>query len=187
MKAIKANNSNEKSFNSLYNNYYKEVYKLILFKVNGKHEIAEELTQDVFIKANEHLSSYNSEIAKLSTWLYTIANRKVIDYYRKNANNTKVNVSDFADAETGKEIFTFVGSEETNTQAENNELRTKIVKAIESLKPDYRKMAELFFYDDKQYNEIAAICNVPIGTVKGMINRCRVMLQEVLKSEYANL
>jgi RNA polymerase sigma-70 factor (ECF subfamily) len=182
---MKANN--EKNINSIYNHYYKEVYKFILFRINGKHEIAEELTQDVFIKANEHLANYNVKLAKMKTWLFTIANNKVIDYYRSNAKNTKVNVSDFSDAETGKEVFQFIGSESTETRVENTELRIKIVKAIESLKPDYRRMAELFFYDDKQYQEIADICKVPLGTVKGMINRCRVKLQEVLQNEYVNL
>jgi RNA polymerase sigma-70 factor (ECF subfamily) len=175
------------SINTLYNSYYKEIYKHILFKVKGKHEIAEEITQDVFIKANEHLNKFDGTRATVKTWLYTIANHKIIDFYRANANNTKINVSDFSDAETGKEIFTFVGSEHTNTQAENNELRAKIEKAINNLKPDYKKVAELFFYYDKQYNEIAEICNIPIGTVKANISRIRNILQTNLVNVYENM
>ena len=174
-------------FNELWSNHYFGVFNFILRKVNGNKEVAEDLTQDVFIKAHKHLENYDASKGKITTWLYTFAKNKVIDFYRTNALNKTVNVSDFSDAETGKEVFQFTGSEQTNTQAENAELRAKIEQAINSLKSDYKRMAELFFYDEKQYNEIAEICNVPIGTVKGMISRCRVKLQEILQNDYANL
>jgi RNA polymerase sigma factor (sigma-70 family) len=174
------------TIDNLYKNHYKDIYKLILYKVH-KAEIAEELTQDVFIKANEHLANYDVLKAKITTWLYTIANNKVIDYYRANKNNTTIHVSDFINAETGKETYTFIDTESTESMTENSELKLKIEKAISTLKPNYKRMAELFFYENKQYSEIAIICNTPIGTVKGNLNRCRIILQEVLQKEYANL
>ena len=67
---------------------------------------------------------------------------------------------------------------------DNVDKSEKIVKAFENLKPNYRKIAELYFIEDKQYNEIADICNIPLGTVKGMISRCREMLQSELKDVY---
>jgi len=45
----------------------------------------------------------------------------------------------------------------------------------------------LYFVEDKQYSEIAEALSVPMGTVKGMVNRVRAMLQEQLQDEYANL
>jgi RNA polymerase sigma-70 factor (ECF subfamily) len=171
---------------NLYSRYYRMIFNHIMFRIR-KYEIAQELTQDVLIKANEHLLNYDVQKSKISTWLLTIANNKVIDHYRSNANNTKVNVSDFADAETGRELFTFTSDESTNTMTENAELREKIAAAIENLKPAYKQVAVLYFVEDKQYSEIAEALSVPMGTVKGMVNRVRAMLQEQLQDEYANL
>jgi RNA polymerase sigma factor (sigma-70 family) len=182
---IEKNGVAKNTIETLYNNHYKEVYNRILFKVNGKHEIAEELTQDVFIKANEHLQKYDVMKAKMKTWLYTIANNKVIDYYRSNATNQSINVSNFVNTETGKELFQFTDSEETNTQAENNEFHAKVRKIFNNLNPKYRKIAMLYFLSQMEYSEISAMCNVPMGTVKGTINRCREMLKDDFKKERA--
>ena len=65
---------------------------------------------------------------------------------------------------------------------ESNELNIGINNAFANLKPKYKRIAELYFLEDKQYNEIAEICNVPMGTVKGMISRCREMLQSELNN-----
>lgn len=182
---IEKNGVAENTIETLYKNHYKEIYNHILYKVKSKHEIAEELTQDVFIKANEHLLNYDVYKAKMKTWLYTIANNKVTDYYRSIANNKMVNVSNFTNAETGKEVFQFTDNEETNTMAENNEFHAKVRNVFNNLNPKHRKIAMLYFLSQMEYSEISAMCNVPMGTVKGTINRCRETLQDGFRKERA--
>lgn len=172
------------NFESVYNEYHKRIQ----FYINGKvknSDAAQELCADVFIKVNDNLVYYMGEIAGLSTWIYSIAKNTVIDYYRVDKSKHYTNVSNFADAETGKETFQFVASEsyEVDSVLENSELSNRINNAFASLKPNYRRIAELYFIDDKQYNEIAEICNIPLNTVKGMIHRCRAMLQESINKE----
>ena len=169
------------NFESVYNEYNRRIQNYINTKVKNS-DAAQELCADVFIKVNDNLVYYMGEIAGLSTWIYSIAKNTIIDYYRVDKSSHYTNVSNFADAETGKETFQFVASEsyETESILENNELSNKINDAFASLKPNYRKIAELYFIEDKQYNEIAEICNIPLGSVKGMLHRCRAMLQESL-------
>ena len=170
---------------NLYQRYYKMIFNHIILRVR-KYEIAQELTQDVLIKANEHLMNYDVMRSKISTWLLTIANNKVIDYWRMNANNTKVNIGDFVN-EKGNETLPIIGGTQANEMTENDELKEKIMSCIGKLKPNYKQVAMLRFVEDKEYSEIAEAMSITIDNVKVMVNRVRAMLQEQLQDEYANL
>lgn len=182
---ITKNGTNNNTFNQIYSNFNKPIYRYILSKVK-RTEIAEELSQEVFVRLHKHFDNYDVYKAKISTWLYTIANNLIIDHYRTDHSDRYQQVSNFVDSETGKETYQFTAPEsyETENVMETNELRTKIECAFTSLKPKYKRIAELYFLEDKQYSEIAEICDVPLGTVKGMINRCREMLQNELKTAH---
>jgi RNA polymerase sigma factor (sigma-70 family) len=168
------------NFNEVYAKYYNKVLQHVNYKTSNSIH-AEDITAEVFIKANKHFDNYNPEFA-MSTWLITIANRLIIDYFRKygreEANTMKVD--SFVDSE-GKEFIEFEG-DNGNEVSDNRELREAILKAFATLKPKYRRIANLFFMQEMEYKEIAEICNVPMGTVKGMISRCREMLQAQLQN-----
>jgi len=169
----------------IYKKYYGEVYKYIASKVR-KYEDAEEITQDVFIRCNKHLAVYDVRKAKLTTWLYTIANNMIIDHYRK-ANENVVNVGQFADAETGREVFQFVSDNMADSNVQNGELMTAINRAMSKLKPKQKEVAIMYFKDNQQYNEIAKVLEIPLNSVKATIFRIREALQSELKYEYAML
>ena len=168
----------------MYNQYYSEVFNYIKWKINSISD-AEEIANDVFIKADRlnknEKTRYNSEKCAVKTWLLTITNSAIIDYFRTNHKDKYVNVGQFCDAETGKELFQFVDNSNTDS-IENQELQVRLKGAFKTLKPKYRSIAYLFFLKDKPYNEIAEICNVPMGTVKAYLSRCREMLQQELKT-----
>lgn len=171
---------------NLYSRYYKMIFNHIILRVR-KYEIAQELTQDVLIKANEHLMNYDVMRAKVSTWLLTIANNKIIDFYRSNANaSNKVNIGDFVN-EKGNETLPIIGGSQANEMTENDELKEKIMSSIGKLKPNYKQVAMLRFVEDKEYSEIAEAMSITVDNVKVMVNRVRAMLQEQLQDEYANL
>jgi RNA polymerase sigma factor (sigma-70 family) len=114
-----------------------------------------------------------------------MTNQCIIDFIRTQHIDYKC-VSDFVNPESGEEKFDFVSgsSSEANFRVENSEMHRKIRKALRNLKPQYKKIALLYFVQDLKYEEIAEICNVPIGTVKGMISRCREQLESELKGLY---
>jgi len=173
------------TFEKIYNENYKNVLAYVNFRLKN-NVVAEEITNDVFLKANRLLSTYEESKAKASTWLMTIANCAIIDNFRCNKSGKyEVNVSDFSDAETGKEVFQFVGSRtnEANFEVENNELASALDIAFETLAPKLKEVANLFFKSEKKYEEIAEILDIPLGSVKAYINRARTALQSQLVNE----
>jgi len=175
-----------KSLNSIYAENYSEVYSYVNWKLRNVHN-AEEVTNDVFLRVNKYLKNFDSEKSSFKTWLRTLTNTTIIDFVRTNHSDKYINVSDFADSETGKEVFQFTAKNDASAKIENEELKKSIMKGFRSLKSNYRQIAVLFFIKDKQYDEIAEICDIPIGSVKGMIHRIREKLQAELKQQYAEI
>jgi len=173
----------EKTFEVIYKENYNNVLNYINSKIKDRL-MSEDLTAEVFEKVYKHFNTFNPEKAKFTTWLTKIIDNHVIDYLRKSANESKVNyVSDFVNNE-GEEIFQFVGSRdnETNFNIEETELKNKIDKAFNSLNPKYKRIAELYFRKEMKYTEIAEMCQIPMGTVKATIMRCRELLQDELNN-----
>lgn len=170
-----------KDFTAIYNAFYSEILNYVTYKMNNRM-VAEDITSEVFVKVYNNLETYDSSKAQFNTWLYFIANNTIIDYYRKNKNVNNVSISDYINDE-GKETMQFEATYNDVNDIESKELRESITKAFEGLKPKYQKVATLLFLEQKKYNEIADICNIPMGSVKGMVNRCRAMLQSQLQNQ----
>ena len=172
-------------FELVYKTNYKSVLNYVKYKVNNS-VIAEEITSEAFIKAFRFYDTFNNK-SSIKSWLLTIAITTISDHFRVDKSDRYTNVGTFVDSETGKETFQFVSEETSDGKFERKELKHLINNAFIQLKPKYREIAELYFINQMKYQEIAEICNVPIGTVKGMVNRSREMLQAKLvhiKSEY---
>src|SRR5579872_5748020 len=76
----KAKLGQEEAFGSIYNLYFEKIYRFIYYRVSHK-EVAEDLAEDVFLKAFSKISSIKNDDS-FEGWLYQIARNKVIDYYR---------------------------------------------------------------------------------------------------------
>lgn len=173
-------------FNQIYAENYKKVLVYVLGRVNGKHEIAEEITQDVFVKVNEHLRNYDVYKAKFTTWIYTIANNRIIDYYRADKSAMTINVDGYVN-DQGDVIFQYIDNSHAEDRIETKDTVTAIERAMSMLSNKEREIANLFFIKEMKYTEIANVLDIPIGTVKGLINRIRGKLQTSLSSVYATL
>lgn len=172
------------NFNQIYADNYKTILQYVNFKVSNFHD-AEDITSEVFTKVFRFLNTYDHEKSTLNSWLHNIANNAIIDFYRK-TNQSKsltTSVSDFLD-KNGNEIIWIADHSYSGTddRVKSADLKEQINRAFDSLKPKNKRIAILFFMEQKEYKEIAEICNVPMGTVKGMISRCREKLQAELKT-----
>jgi RNA polymerase sigma factor (sigma-70 family) len=178
---IAKNGKNTETFTQIYNKYYKQILYFVNGRVNNMTN-AEDITADIFMKFNRLYTnnSYDVKKTKINTYLHIIAKSAIIDFYRKSKENKTVNVDSFVD-ESGNDMFQFVDNSTNDNDVEKNELNTAIMNAIVDLKPNYKQIAELFFIKELNYNEISETLNIPIGTVKGMINRTRTKLQASLK------
>lgn len=175
------------TFNEIYKRYHKKVFNYVAYKLNGNYLIAEDITSETFIKVNNKLNTFDATKSEIFTWIMTIAINCIADYFRRDKSKYCIRLSDFVDNETGNEFIQLIADNKTDSTIEGKELMREIKMAFESLKPNYKKIANLYFLEELQYNEIAEICNIPMGTVKGTINRCREILQKQLngvKAEY---
>lgn len=172
------------TINSIYDKYYTQTYYHILGRINGNTVVAEELAQDTFVMVNKHLHEYNVERAKLLTWILFIANNKVVDHYRQNKSDRFVSTDSYVDSE-GNVTFEHASDDNVPLEAEDTNMAVK--RALSGLNENERKVATLYFVDEKKYIEISEELDMSMGTVKGLINRARGKLQSTLSSTYANM
>lgn len=174
----------------VFNNCHDQIFNHAIGVVKNYHD-AEDIRNDVYLKIQK-LDSTNYDESKgteLASWVHTITNSVILDFFRKNKYSDKYKaVSDIVDKEE-KEFFDFVAPERSRADklTLENELHNSIRKAFSSMKPKYRAIAKLYFLNDLPYNEIAELVDVPMGTIKGMLNRARTKLQEHLAETYQTI
>ena len=170
-----------KAYDKLLNKYRNSVYNLVFRMVRDVQE-AEDLTQEAFIKAFNSLAQFNEEYA-FSTWLYKIATNNCIDFFRKRKLQTLSldKPIQYKDSEIQQEIpDTDLNPEKTILAKERSAI---IREAIDTLPEKYHSAIVLRHSEEKSYEEIAEILNLPIGTVKARIFRAREMLNKALKGK----
>lgn len=171
----------DKAYDKLLNKYRNSVYNLVFRMVRDVQE-AEDLTQEAFIKAFNSLAQFNEEYA-FSTWLYKIATNNCIDFFRKRKLQTLSldKPIQYKDSEIQQEIpDTDLNPEKTILAKERSAI---IREAIDTLPEKYHSAIILRHSEEKSYEEIAEILNLPIGTVKARIFRAREMLNKALKGK----
>jgi RNA polymerase sigma-70 factor (ECF subfamily) len=169
----------EKAYESLLNKYRNLVFSIMLKMVRNKQE-AEDLTQEAFMKAFSSLATFNDEFA-FSTWLMKIASNNCIDFLRKRKLRTYSihEPVQYKDEKIEIDIPDHDPTpEKTLIQSERNRM---IEETIKALPERYRYVIILRHKEEKSYEEIAEIMNLPLGTVKAQIFRAREILNKNLK------
>lgn len=176
----KALAGNESAYRVLLNRHKEAIYRLII-KIVRNQEEARDLVQETFMKAFGSLSSYKCQY-RFTTWLYKIAANSCIDFLRK---RRLVSISldqplETKDGEVTIELADWTYNPEADLASRQKAL--SIDAAIESLPKKYREVILFRHKQDKSYEEIAQILNIPVGTVKARIFRARELLKKKLKS-----
>jgi RNA polymerase sigma-70 factor (ECF subfamily) len=178
-----AQQGREPAYRELIRRYERPVFSLVYRMVRDR-ELAEDLTQDTFVKVLTHIEKYRSEF-KFSSWLFKIANNVAIDHLRRRQLDTismegspHATTTDIAEA-TSFELAT--QGETPLQELEARELGSEIERAISQLRPEYRACILLRHVEDKSYEEIAATLDLPLGTVKTYIHRARHELRKLLE------
>ena len=169
----------QKSYRKLRQKYHEPIYNLIYRMIRDKDEV-EDLTQEAFIKAFMSLSSFNDEFA-FSTWLYKIATNNCIDYIRRKKLQT-FSIDKPIESKESDYTYELPDSTYEPDQELIERQRKKLLEdAINSLPAKYRHVIHLRHVEEKEYQEIAAILRLPLGTVKAHIFRAREMLNKYLR------
>jgi RNA polymerase sigma-70 factor (ECF subfamily) len=172
----------ESAFRELLERFRRPVFSLV-YRMIGDREQAEDLAQESFVKAFNNLDSYNPHY-RFSSWLFKIANNHAIDHLRR-ARLATVSIHGSphaANAEREEETRIVLESQDESPEQEMLalELGSEIEEAIAQLRSDYRTAVILRHIENRPYEEIAEIMEVPIGTVKTFLHRARAELREAL-------
>jgi RNA polymerase sigma factor (sigma-70 family) len=176
-------NGDQKAYAELMQRYRDSVYFMLLKMVNNKDD-ADDLTIEAFGKAFKRLSQYTPNFA-FSTWLFKIATNNCIDHIRKKKNNTFSIDKPFQDDEGG-EMTMDLRSEQLDPE-EKVMKKQKVMlmrEVVEKLKPRYKMLIEMRYFEELSYEEIAEKLELPLGTVKAQLFRAREFLQNILKNSH---
>ncbi len=162
---------------------YKDQLLNFVFRFVGNRSDAEDIVQETFLRVykNKH---YYKEIAKFSTWVYTIAGNLAKTELRRRKRHKIFSVSNFVNEEKDYDIPDTEISPDRKVDETIKE--DYIQKAIEKLPPKFREVIILRDIQGFAYEEISQILNIPLGTVKSRVNRGRLKLQEDLKFLFEN-
>jgi len=172
----------EKAYRELIRRYERPVFSLIYRMVRDR-ELAEDLSQETFVKALNAIESYRPEF-KFSSWIFKIANNAAIDHLRRRELQTlSIDGSPHAQTPEAMEATALqIGARDPGPLAnvEARELGGHIEEAIAQLRPEYRACILLRHVEGRPYEEIAEMLDLPLGTVKTYIHRARNELRKAL-------
>jgi RNA polymerase sigma-70 factor (ECF subfamily) len=173
---------NINDFSKLQKKYYRSIRTIIRKMIRNEND-ADDLTQETFIKAYKALSSYDPKYL-FSSWLMRIASNSCIDFLRKRKIET-ISYSQSLQQSDDDDLFFQIPSKELNPyeKIESTEQRNIIFSLIEQLPQNYRQIILLRFQQELDYNEIAEVLNIPIGTVKATLFRAKKMINILLKKK----
>jgi RNA polymerase sigma-70 factor (ECF subfamily) len=163
-------NGDQAAWETIVRMHWRKVFN-IAYKFVGKHDEAEDLTQDVFLKIFKSLNTFDRR-ANFQTWLISVSRNLCIDHYRsvrkeRETINRDVDANDLSPAST------------TASPHAELELRDRVVllrQALDKLAPTLRTAVMLRDIQEFSYQEIADRLHLPEGTVKSRINRGRTEL-----------
>lgn len=157
---------------------YKDPLLNFVYRFVGDTIEAEDIVQDTFYRVykNKH---YYKEVAKFSTWIYTIAGNLSKTELRRRRRRKFFSIH--SDTTTEKEYELPDLSKNPETKANSTVTEKIIHDAISKLPPKFRQVIVLRDVQEFSYEEIASILKVPLGTVKSRVNRARLRLQDDLK------
>ena len=157
----------------IMNTYGQEILQLAFSYVKNK-ELAEDLTQEIFVKCYRSLYTFSGK-SKFRTWLWRIAANHCRDYlkswYNKNVFTTDYKLfNDYLRSES---------AEDTILQDEQDE---HLAAAVMDLPVDYREVIYLFYFEEMTIREISSVIEVKENTIKTRLKRAKELLKERLEA-----
>ncbi|MCX6703797.1 MAG: RNA polymerase sigma factor [Candidatus Zambryskibacteria bacterium] len=154
-------------------------HKLRLYiqrKSHASPEDIDDLLQNIFIKVYRNIKGFDPSL-RFSSWIYRIAYNEMVDWYRKEKRTPHISF----DADESI-LYTIAGDQDTTEKALKEEQKKVVSTALSSLDQIYQDIVELRFYEEKSYEEIGDILQIPPGTVAIRISRVKKILKTLLQN-----
>ena len=168
-----AANKNQKAQTQLINLFWVDVFSFVMKKVQDEH-VADEITVSVFSKVLSKLDLYDPNF-QFKTWILTIAQNTIIDYWRKKSRENEDSTDNFE----GFKNQLALSPEELLISEEDQK---QILATIKSLDVNYQDIIQLRFFEEKSIKEIAEELNITVANTKIRIMRAKKLLAALLKN-----
>jgi RNA polymerase sigma-70 factor (ECF subfamily) len=171
----------ESAYAELLNRYRESVYYMI-FKMSGNKDDADDLVMEAFTRAFNKLHQYEPKYA-FSTWLFRIATNVTIDFLRKKKNENTIYLSNKPEG-SDVELEGMIKSNSPDPEDMSiKKQKIQIIRqVVDKLKPKYKELIILFYYEEMSHEEISKKLNLPIGTIKAQLFRARELMLQLLKN-----
>jgi len=173
---VKLTLENPDNYRYLVERYEKKLLGYVKRLLYVNTEDAEDILQEVFLKAYRNLNSYNPKY-KFSSWIYRITHNEAVSFLRKSkrrsleiANNPNRNIFD-----------TLPSGLDLEKECMEEDWKKEFEEALYRLDVKYREVLVLKFLEEKDYNEISEILRIPAGTVGSLISRAKVKLKDLIE------
>lgn len=179
------NEKDQRAYTELMGRYKDSVYFMLLKMVNNSDD-AEDLTIETFSKAFKRLDQYTPQFA-FSTWLFKIASNHSIDFIRKKRIKA-ISIDQGFSNEDGESYVIPVKEDSLDPEEsmQKDERVQRMRDVVEKLKPRYKRLVELRYFEEKSYEEISEILEIPLGTVKAQLFRARDFMFDLMKTTKGN-
>ncbi len=169
----RAQQQDQEAFAQLYERHFDKIYRYIALKIGNRME-AEDMTQQVFLKALRSISSYKWKDIPFSAWLYRIAHNQVVDYLRKKTRHPTTTLDEplaISDSNPQKTAEHKLGIEE-------------LMMAARRLTPAQQEVLALRFTSELPITQVAMIMGKSEGAVKALQHSAIVALRKLLGVDY---
>lgn len=167
------------AFNELVKRYERQVYNFA-YRLTNNYDDASDIAQDAFLRVYNAIGTFRGD-ASFSTWLFRITTNVFLDERKRARAHPKTSLDDCIELDESSVTRQIEDTGPTPEMITEEAERSKILQNAIATLPEYqRAMVVLYHGQQKSYEEIAEIMDLPIGTVKSRLNRARLALKEKL-------
>ena len=166
------------AFGALVERYQERLYQVLLH-LSGSSEDARDILQDTFLRAYEKLAQFQGD-SSFYTWVYRIGVNLALSGHRRRRSRPELHRVGDQRAARCEETADDSADADPTYPLERAEREQIVEAALRQLGPEHRAVVILKDFDGRRYEEIAAILDVPIGTVRSRLHRARCELRERL-------
>lgn len=164
--------TDKEAFGQLYELYVDRIYSYVYYRV-GNSADAEDLTARIFVRAMQHIPTYEDQGVPFSAWLYRIAHNLIANWHRDRSRRKIISLEDIAQWHVQEESPEFT--------AQLMEDKTALLKAIRRLPTDRQELLILKFVEHLSNAEIGDIMGRSEGAIKSLYHRTLLSLREELE------
>lgn len=168
----KSQKGDQQAFSLIYDQFADKIYKFIRIKV-GTAEQAEDLLQEIFVKAWQGCKKLDVADLNFSAWLYRVASNTVNDHYRKVYRRPQTVELDPA--------FNIAAPDQTEKLAEDGFEAAAVRKVLDNLPDNYKQIIELRYFQDFTVEETAKVLGKSSITVRVLQHRATKKLKQLFK------